>query len=584
MKILLCSSETGSDAGGLALHCSQLKDIFEELGHEVFVELLLNPNAYNVIDGGYDPKLGSKIRAAYKIKSLINDYKDKADICVSCGAGITAYYSMMFCKERGIPLYVVLCGSEVNLSYGQADLAFFNMEALGYATAVIGLSEELNQNARRLSKNPMCRYYVIPNYCDMKRSSSVMKHNYNADRVTYASGAAFLGEKKGISNLIKAFSKLIHEKGRNDLLYLYGKIDDDIKEQYQHMITSLSLGQNVFLCGYFDRRAFHQKMDEVDVYIQASPFEGFGNSVAEALSSGKDILISDTGYIAEQIGDEYPDHVIRSLAPERMAEDIYQYSREILFRNEAESIRLRLADVLDRHNIVERWREVFGKAQSASIDVGADSCIAVMFHDIKSEYTGVDYSPEGFEKLLRKVSERGFRLCSARDFFQHPQSDRMIICTFDDGYEDVYRNAFPIMQRYGFSATVYVCPDLVGKDNSWNHKDDTVRIHMNHEMIEDLWHAGWEIGSHGLSHINMLRLPEHELEDNLVRSKDQLGLYGPIESFCYPYGQYNSFIKEKVKLYYKNAFSVDIGGNNYISDPYQITRLTPEQLIKRLEL
>ena len=141
MKILLCSSETGSDAGGLALHCSQLKDIFEELGHEVFVELLLNPNAYNVIDGGYDPKLGSKIRAAYKIKSLINDYKDKADICVSCGAGITAYYSMLFCKERGIPLYVVLCGSEVNLSYGQADLAFFNMEALGYATAVIGLSE-----------------------------------------------------------------------------------------------------------------------------------------------------------------------------------------------------------------------------------------------------------------------------------------------------------------------------------------------------------------------------------------------------------------------------------------------------------
>ena len=65
----------------------------------------------------------------------------------------------------------------------------------------------------------------------MNGGSLAMKRNYDVNSVTYASGAAFLGEKKGVSNLIRAFSKLIHEKGRNDLLYLYGKIDDDIREQ-----------------------------------------------------------------------------------------------------------------------------------------------------------------------------------------------------------------------------------------------------------------------------------------------------------------------------------------------------------------
>lgn len=583
MRILLCTSEIGSDAGGLALHCGQLKDIFEELGNEVFVEVLLNPNTFNVIDGGYDSELGAKIRQSSKLKSMIHDYVDKVDICVSCGAGKTAYYAMLFCQERKIPLYVVLCGSEVNLSFGQPALAFYNTEVFRYATAVIGLSEELNGNAQRLSNNSKCQYYVIPNYCDLKSDTSTVKRKA-ADRVVYASGATFLGEKKGISNLLKAFSVLIHKKNRDDLLYLYGNIDNDIKVKYQQMITDMALEQNVILCGYLDRNSFHEKMKEVDVYIQASPFEGFGNSVAEALSLGKDILISDTGYIAELIGEDYSSHVMKSLEPEKMAADMYRFSTEVFYMNEAESIRLKLACDLDRRYIVEKWRKVLEGVSQISIDVGFDSCIAVMFHDISCDYTAVDYSPKGFEELLKKIYERGLRLVSARDFFQHPQPEKMIICTFDDGYESVYRNALPVMQRYGFTATVYVCPDLIGMDNSWNHKDDTVRMHMNKEMIDKLWHSGWEIGSHGLSHINLLRLSEHELEDNLVSSKKQLSMYGSVESFCYPYGKYNSFIKEKVKQYYKNAFSVDIGGNNYINDLYQITRLTPEQLIKRLEI
>ena len=171
-----------------------------------------------------------------------------------------------------------------------------------------------------------------------------------------------------------------------------------------------------------------------------------------------------------------------------------------------------------------------------------------------------------------------------REYLKKKEKKNTIICTFDDGYENVFKNAFPIMKRYGFTATVYVCPDLIGKDNSWNHKDDMNRKHMTHEMLVELADAGWEIGSHGLMHINMLRLSECALEHNLKESKKQLEIYGLIDSFCYPYGAFNAFIKEKVEKYYANAFSVSIGGCDYINDLYQLTRMTPEELIERLGL
>ena len=46
---------------------------------------------------------------------------------------------------------------------------------------------------------------------------------------------------------------------------------------------------------------FISKLSEIDIYIQASPFEGCGISVLEAIKAGKEILISNTGFIAETI-------------------------------------------------------------------------------------------------------------------------------------------------------------------------------------------------------------------------------------------------------------------------------------------
>lgn len=583
MRILLCTSEVGIDAGGLALHCVQLKDIFEKLGHEVFVEVIQKLNDYYVLNGGYDSELGEKIRVAYQLREMIDKHGDTIDLCVSCGAGRTAYYSMLFCKKANIPLDIVLCGSEVNLACGKADIAFFNSEAFKYASAVIGLSKELNQNARMFGGNRRCQYYTVPIICEMQKRD-IVSQRQSSGRVIFASGATFLGEKKGIANLILAFSKLINEKGRDDILYLFGNIDADIEEQYKKMISDNFLEENIILCGYLPREEFLEKLEKVDVYIQASPFEGFGISVAEAVKIGKDILISDTGYIAEKIGMEYSDHIIKSLNPSDFADDLFNFAVNVYPKGEKERIREILADALAEDAIISSWKKILDINFKQAVNVDIETCITVMFHDVDCSYTGVDYAKDGFEKLMDTIHKKGYRLCSAVEYFKESNRKNLIICTFDDGYENVYRNALPCMEKLGFTATVYVCPDLIGLDNSWNHRDDVNRKHLNQEMLLQLVEAGWEIGSHGLSHMNMMRLSEHELDECLAKSKKQLEKYGTITSFCYPYGIFNPFIKEKVKKYYSNAFSVTVGGCSYVNDPYQITRLTPEELITRLEL
>lgn len=580
MRILICTTEFGDNAGGLALHCAQLKEIFELLGHDVSVEVLLDLEFPRVVDGGYDSLLADKIRSSYKLKEAIRKHSQNTDLCVSCGGGKTAYYAMHISKELGIPLCTVLCGSDINLAYETADLAFYNSEALRYSTLVVGLSNELIRNAQRFGSNKRCQYFVIPNYFDMHSKDAAGTGLYK-ERIVFATGASYLNEKKGIGNLLDAFSILVNDMGRNDDLYLFGCIDEDIKEQYLESIKAGNIENHVFLTGYLNRADFHEKMESIDVFIQASPFEGFGNSVAEAVCLDKDILISNTGFIAESLAGGFPDHVMNSLDPVAMASDMRNYAEHVFLRDNRE-IRHLLGKVLEKQHVLDLWKDALDSINCMRVTEDG-SCFAVMFHDIDTDFTGIEYSASGFEILLQTFHAKGLRLCSAHDYFHSPDKSNLIICTFDDAYENVYNKAFPIMTRHGFTATVYVCPDLIGKDNSWNHKDEKKRNHMSEEMLHSLKQAGWEIGSHGLSHYNLMRLSENELERCLTESKHLLDPYAPIESFCYPYGAFNEFIKRKVSLYYDNAFSVTIGGINYGYDKYQITRLTPEDLLKRLE-
>lgn len=579
MNILIVTSEIGNHAGGLALTCYQMKNLLEEIGHTTFIESSLNEKTNLAIKGGYDPKLSTKINYSYNIKKLSEKYKE-IDLVIAYGAEKNSYMASLLAKKINKKFIIVLCGSDINIALGSVDSYNYNYHSLKNADKIIGLSEELVENSKLILEKEDKVYEVIPNVYEVKNEINYKKIDFKS--INFALGSTFLNEKKGVSNFIKAFAKYCHEYNRFlDKLYLFGHIDEDLKKSYYNIITETNMEKNIILQGGLDRDKYLNSLKHMDIYVQPSFFEGCCNSIGEAIFEGKFIFLSDTGYFPEILKTSFPEVIIKSLDIEEIPAILNSCVNSIKEKDYRKNLVDYLKELSKKDTILEKWEKVLTFVSEKKII--KDSC-AVMFHDIENSYTGLDYHREGFRKLVELVHLKGYRLCSYREYTESKNKSNLIICTFDDAYEGIYHNAFPVLKEYNFTATVFVCPDLIGKDNDWNRRDTIIRTHVNLDMLYSLAEHNWEIGSHGLGHYNLLRLSQTNLERNLEDSKRILeDKFGKVDCFCYPFGDFNRYIKGLVTKYYDFAFSVDVGGNDYKKDRFQFTRLVPEELKKMME-
>lgn len=153
-----------------------------------------------------------------------------------------------------------------------------------------------------------------------------------------------------------------------------------------------------------------------------------------------------------------------------------------------------------------------------------------------------------------------------------------ILLTFDDGYKDFSENALPIIKNFGFRAVVFVVADLVGSYNQWDWQKLNIKKQlMDWKDIDYILKQGVEIGSHTLTHPFLTKISPQEayreIEFSKKKLEDKLGV--EISSFCYPYGDYNTTIRDMVeKAGYRYAFTTKNGSFNKEDDPYQIKRAT----------
>jgi len=120
--------------------------------------------------------------------------------------------------------------------------------------------------------------------------------------------------------------------------------------------------------------------------------------------------------------------------------------------------------------------------------------------------------------------------------------------TFDDGYRSVLRAGFPILERLGWPATVFVPAGLVGNGRplSWPGVDrwlggehEPELAALSWEQLRSLKTAGWEVGSHTCTHPHLTRLADAELERELgaARGECERRLEGSCISIAYPFGE-----------------------------------------------
>lgn len=169
------------------------------------------------------------------------------------------------------------------------------------------------------------------------------------------------------------------------------------------------------------------------------------------------------------------------------------------------------------------------------------SSFTIMYHSVENDPHDpyqVCISPERFFWQMSLLSRRGLRGVSMRELVnahRRGAAAGLVGLTFDDGYRTVADIAAPILQDFGFTATVFVVCEQLGGTNVWDHPGRS-RPLLDAADLANLLDRGFEIGSHGATHLSLCGRDESVLESEVRGSREHLGQIGSIDGFCYPYG------------------------------------------------
>ena len=156
------------------------------------------------------------------------------------------------------------------------------------------------------------------------------------------------------------------------------------------------------------------------------------------------------------------------------------------------------------------------------------------------------------EELKKRISQAGLvcflvmiilglalpELCVAEGF----GSERKVSLFFDDGWENQYDVAFPILKELGFKASFSIITDCIGLDRG------TSSSRMNVSEIKELQAYGMDIACHTKTHHHMTNLTHDQLHDEIMASKNVLTQMGfNVKTFVYPFGEWNFTIIDYVK-------------------------------------
>jgi peptidoglycan/xylan/chitin deacetylase (PgdA/CDA1 family) len=155
---------------------------------------------------------------------------------------------------------------------------------------------------------------------------------------------------------------------------------------------------------------------------------------------------------------------------------------------------------------------------------------------------------------------------------------KYVVLTFDDGFRDFYTQAFPILQKYGFTATVFLPTGFIdNKGLKLKGKE-----HLNWIEVRELHNNGINFGSHTVTHPQLKLLKKEDIEYEIRQSKEtiQNKLGESIDSFSYPFKfpeedkEFTKYLRVILQKFgYKYSVSTRIGTTSKKDDIFFLKRI-----------
>ncbi|RLC80728.1 MAG: hypothetical protein DRJ03_21120 [Chloroflexi bacterium] len=183
--------------------------------------------------------------------------------------------------------------------------------------------------------------------------------------------------------------------------------------------------------------------------------------------------------------------------------------------------------------------------------MGGQRVRILMYHSVADTPSYLhSVSPAAFEEQMRLLATR-YNVISLDRLVERFSGegtlpDNPVVITFDDGWEDNYTTAYPILQKYNLPATLFLVPDWIEARGG----RPAEREYVTWDQVREMSRNGISIGAHTLSHRSLKRLSPEEIRRELVESKARLEekLGQPVEFFAYPYGAIRDINTEIARL------------------------------------
>lgn len=504
-----------------------------------------------------------------QIKTLLRIIKENDIHIVHAHSRASSWSSQIACKIAGIPL--------VTSTHGRQPVHLSRKIFKAFGDLTIPVCENIQK-------------HLINELGVSSKNTVVLRNPVNT--LEYP----FVPQKKdGSKKILSIIGRLSGPKGEvaYKLLEILSQMENleirliggkDIPEKFQKFFKN----ENIKFMGYVSD--VPEKIKESDIVI------GAGRVAVEGILSGKPVIaIGEAKYIglitnnnlAEALASNFGDIEFNNSENfnwNQIKDDIE--SAFTLIEKELSDLRESIEKEFDLNIITDKIEKIYARLYvlKRKYDIPV-----IMYHRVVNDENeggvhGTYITAKKFDEHMRYLKEHGYCPITFKELLKINYRNRFnngkkyVILTFDDGYEDNYKIAFPILKKYQFKCIIYLVSHL--NYNKWDvevpenpEKEFTL---MTWDMIKEMQEYGIEFGGHTMTHQKLAHIPFEQAKKEITVStqflEEKLG--EKLVCFAYPYGDLNEQVKEFVRNSgYSFAVATDSGDLSFSEDLFQIRRI-----------
>lgn len=180
----------------------------------------------------------------------------------------------------------------------------------------------------------------------------------------------------------------------------------------------------------------------------------------------------------------------------------------------------------------------------------------ITFHRVNNKSDALTIDIKKFDKMMKIVS-KNYRVISLQSLIAKLNQDETlesntVVITFDDGYQDNYKYAAPILRKYNLPATFFITTGYIGTDRifDWDKESEFIHPNMTWDEVCSLSNMGFDIGAHTVNHVNLGSVSLDIAKNEILQSKLDIEekLQKEIKLFAYPFGRKDCVNDEVIKI------------------------------------